>query len=140
MTAGSHPTPSWQLLPNAPASGTLVGRRDDLRDGEARLQTLAASDGPPTRGSFSLLLLRSGAEVTAYANRCAHFGVPLAQQPDQLIYEPHSSISCNVHYARYRWSDGVCDRGDCVGEALQAIPLSVATDGTLRIGTGSALP
>jgi nitrite reductase/ring-hydroxylating ferredoxin subunit len=62
-------------------------------------------------------------------NRCAHFGVPLAARQDLLIFKPHTSISCNVHYARYRWSDGVCESGDCVGEALLPIPVQVDAQG-----------
>jgi nitrite reductase/ring-hydroxylating ferredoxin subunit len=59
--------------------------------------------------------------------------VPLAARQDLLKFQPHESITCNVHYARYRWSDGVCDRGDCLGEALIAIPLQVDEAGLIRI-------
>lgn len=82
---------------------------------------------------FRLLLLRSGQQVLAYANRCAHFGVPLAEKQQQLIYTPNAHITCNVHYARYRWRDGACEAGDCAGEALIPIPLAVAADGSIRI-------
>ena len=57
------------------------------------------------------LLLRNGLDVTAFANRCAHFGVPLTSKQSQLIFTPLVSITCNVHYARYRWADGVCEAG-----------------------------
>ena len=80
-----------------------------------------------------LLLLRSGQEVKAYVNRCAHFGVPLAARQDLLIFQAHTSLTCNVHYARYRWADGVCESGDCVGESLIPVPLQVSDSGALRI-------
>ena len=71
--------------------------------------------------------------MTAYVNRCAHFGVPLAARQEQLIFKPHTSITCNVHYARYRWADGVCESGECEGESLIAVPLDVRADGTIHI-------
>ena len=82
---------------------------------------------------FKVLLLRSGDEVSAYVNRCAHFGVPLAARQDLLIHTPHVSLTCNVHYARYRWGDGVCIAGDCVGEALLKIPVMLDAQGDVFI-------
>lgn len=82
---------------------------------------------------FPMLLLRSGPSINAFANRCAHFGVPLASSQEYMQYVPHVSLTCNVHYARYRWSDGVCDRGDCEGESLVAIPLEVDAQGMVCI-------
>ena len=82
---------------------------------------------------FAVLLLRSGAHIQAYVNRCAHFGVPLAAKQALLKFVPHTSISCNVHYARYRWSDGVCDRGDCEGESLIPIPVVMDAHGRICI-------
>ena len=82
---------------------------------------------------FHLLLLREGAQVRAFVNRCPHFGVPLAARQTQLISKPGTSITCNVHYARFRWSDGVCESGECVGEGLMPVPLDVSADGQLTI-------
>jgi len=84
---------------------------------------------------FPVLLMRSGAQVKAYVNRCAHFGVPLAARQDLLIYQPHTSVTCNVHYARYRWSDGRCESGECDGEGLLPIPLTIHADGAVHIAT-----
>ncbi len=121
----------WHELPHAPAPGQHLAWLADLADGVARMLDL-----PPTQpgaGPFRLLLLRSGSQVQAYANRCAHFGVPLAQKQQQLIFTPHQHLTCNVHYARYRWQDGACEAGDCHGEPLIPIPLAVAADGAIRI-------
>lgn len=81
-------------------------------------------DGPKEK-PFRLLVLRSGESVLGYLNRCVHFGVPLAAKEAQLIFKPHISISCNVHYARYRWADGHCDLGECEGDSLTPVPLVV---------------
>ena len=95
---------------------------------------MLALDAPQAGGTpFRYLLLRSGDTVHAYVNRCAHFGVPLAAKPEQLIFKPHASISCNVHYARYRWSDGFCESGDCAGESLLPIPVVVDAQGQICI-------
>ncbi len=124
--------PLWSDLPHAPAPGALVGSRDALADGQATL--LALDTGGGAEQPFRLLLLRSGLAVHAFVNRCAHFGVPLAARQEHLIQTPLVSLTCNVHYARYRWADGVCEWGDCEGESLIPVPLDVDRDGTIRIG------
>lgn len=123
--------PHWSTLPHAPQPGTRLALLHDLPDGQPTLLALDTGGGPTQ--PFRLLLLRSGAQVTAFVNRCAHFGVPLAARQEQLIFKPHASITCNVHYARYRWADGVCESGDCEGESLIAVPLDVLTDGAIHI-------
>jgi nitrite reductase/ring-hydroxylating ferredoxin subunit len=114
----------------------VLGQLSALVDGHASMHLL---DNTATPGDkpFGYLLLRSGTTVKAYVNRCAHFGVPLAARQDLLIFNPHVSVSCNVHYARYRWLDGMCESGDCAGEALLTIPLDVDAQGTIRVGTGT---
>lgn len=121
----------WHELPHAPGPGTALGPRDALPDGQATLRDLDTGGGP--NRPFRLLLLRSGAEVTAFVNRCAHFGVPLAARQQQLIFQPHLSITCNVHYARYRWADGTCESGECAGQSLMPVPLAVSTEGEVSI-------
>lgn len=62
--------------------------------------------------------------------------MPLAAKQAQLIYTPHASVTCNVHYARYRWTDGSCESGECEGESLLPVPLSLSGDGQLAIDPG----
>ncbi len=137
MTMPATP-PHWSTLPHAPAPGTRLTMLNDLPDGQATLLALETGGGP--QQPFRLLLLRSGTQVTAFVNRCAHFGVPLAARQDLLIFKPHTSITCNVHYARYRWADGTCESGECEGEALIAVPLDVGTDGSISIGGAGQTP
>jgi nitrite reductase/ring-hydroxylating ferredoxin subunit len=110
----------------------VLGQRHTLPDGQPLMSTV---EGQPP---FPVLLLRSGDEVKAYANRCAHFGVPLAAKQELLLFKPHISITCNVHYARYRWADGVCESGDCEGESLIAIPVVVDAQGQICIADPGA--
>jgi nitrite reductase/ring-hydroxylating ferredoxin subunit len=121
----------WSEVPRAPQAGTVIGSRDDLPDGQATL--LALDTGGGVAQPFRLLLLRNGEHVSAFVNRCPHFGVPLASNQAQLIFKSQINITCNVHYARFRWSDGVCEAGECLGEGLLPIPLLIATDGQLTI-------
>jgi len=122
----------WHQVPHAPAPGTVLGTLPAVADGQALMQELPPPTGTPGHG-FRYLLLRSGAEVKAYVNRCAHFGVPLAARQDQLIFQAHTSLSCNVHYARYRWSDGTCAGGECEGVGLLPIPVVVDVQGRICI-------
>lgn len=110
----------WHQLPGAPAPGTILAQLDDIADGGALLLTLEDKQPP-----FRIILLRSGEQVFAYVNRCAHLGVPLAAKAEHLYLKPHQNITCSVHYARFRWADGVCDYGDCAGEALLGIPVEM---------------
>ena len=131
MSAQSPQQLQWFDLPHAPEPGRHLGLRDALPDGQATLLDLDTGGGPSQL--FRLLLLRSGSDVKAFVNRCAHFGVPLAERQSQLLFKPHASIRCNVHYARYRWADGSCESGECDGESLIPIPLTIAADGHLSI-------
>ena len=138
--AASLPSPApatWQTLAHAPRSGALLGHVDDVQDGQILMREIFANTDSAQQHPFKILLLRSGTEIKAFANRCAHFGVPLAAKQEQLKFQPHISISCNVHYARYRWSDGVCDRGDCEGEALITIPVQVDAQGHIHIASAA---
>lgn len=117
----------WSDIPGAPDGGDVLARLDDIPDGGASILALKTDDKP-----FGIILLRSGDTVFAYVNRCAHFGVPLASKAEHLYAKPHESIGCSVHYARYRWHDGVCEQGECEGELLLKIPV-VIVDGRVLV-------
>lgn len=118
----------WQALPNAPETGTRLCTLAEIDDGAALMLTLGS-----TAPTFDMLVLRSGSSLFGYLNRCSHFGVPLANQQKHLRYQPHEHFQCNVHYARYNWTDGRCVSGECAGEGLVPIPL-VVVDGHICIG------
>jgi len=125
----------WHTLPHAPSVGTVICAISDLPASGARLFWFGPADGK----RFGIIVLREGDEIRAYVNRCAHFGVPLSQTDEHLIVKPGKSLVCNVHYARYRWQDGSCEFGDCDGENLIPLPLSIA-DQQLRIGEDPLKP
>lgn len=117
---------SEQTLPPA---GTPLCHIDDIPDGGGRVLAIGDGDTP-----FRLILLRSGDQVIAWHNCCPHFGQPLALKDEWLILKPHTTLSCNVHYARFRWQDGFCESGDCEGESLTPLPVDVR-DGQVIFGT-----
>ncbi len=123
----------WNHIPNAPAPGAVLGALSDLADGQALMQVWEGSPPGPADKPFRYLLLRSGDTVHAYVNRCAHFGVPLAQKQAHLLFVPHTSITCNVHYARYDWHDGHCLGGECDGVGLLPIPVVLDAQGQICI-------
>jgi len=133
MAPAPYPPEHWSQVPNAPQPGTWLGKMSDLADGQATMATIEAQPPSLAGQGFKVLLLRSGESVFAYVNRCAHFGVPLAAKQEHLIFVPHRSITCNAHYFRYRWSDGVCESSECTGEKLLAIPVDLDAQGGIRI-------
>ena len=138
-SAAAPAPPLWHTLPHAPAEGTLLGTVDELADGQALLRSVFSGQDVAQQHPFRVLLLRSGDTVRAYVNRCAHFGVPLAARQEHLHFVAHTSVTCNVHYARYRWSDGLCDRGECVGESLPTLPLAIDAQGCIRIAASAGI-
>jgi nitrite reductase/ring-hydroxylating ferredoxin subunit len=117
----------WYELANAPVAGTILGHLNDIADGQVHMVS--------TPQTFKVLLLRSADSVHAFVNRCAHFGVPLAARQEQLMFKPHQSITCNVHYARFRWTDGACESGECDGVGLLPIPVECDAGGNIRIAS-----
>ncbi len=134
MPPTMHPL-LWNHVPNAPAPGAVLGALSDLADGQALMRVWDGGTPAPADKPFRYLLARSGSTVHAYVNRCAHFGVPLAQKQEHLLFVPHTSITCNVHYARYDWKDGHCLGGECEGVGLLPIPVALDAQGLIRIAT-----
>ena len=108
-------------MPERPPAGTRVCALQEIPDGAARMFVLSIESG-----EFRLLILRSDETCFGFENSCPHFGIPLAARNDQLIFKSHQSVSCNTHYARFRWNDGFCESGDCAGESLVVVQLVVA--------------
>jgi nitrite reductase/ring-hydroxylating ferredoxin subunit len=91
---------------------------DAIADGEARL--FSRGDG---KERVSLVLVRFGDEFRAYANVCPHFGVSLDVGQGIKTFRRH--VMCVNHYAVFRFEDGACVEGPCLGATLDAIPTVV---------------
>jgi len=112
---------------NAIPAGTVLIGADELAtlgDGQCCIARLDEQR--------SVLVLRSGERLQVYLNRCPHFGVELARQPEHLYLEAHQWIRCSVHYAKFRWHDGYCISGDCEGDSLTPVAADIK-DGQLVV-------
>ena len=65
-------------------------------------------------GGEAVIVVRLGAEVRAYRNRCPHTGQPLSPWPDRLLTREGDRLICFGHGALFRPEDGVCVAGPCV--------------------------
>lgn len=71
-----------------------------------------------------LVVHLAGDRFLAYEDRCSHFGVPLGISRNYR-YIDGGDIVCQVHYARYATEDGRCLRGECDGQGLQPVRVTV---------------
>ena len=86
MTAPCHPS-----LPFARCRARIVEaliRLDDLEDGGS------ARVGGDGRTDHGLMVLRRGATVFVYANRCPHVGLPLDFKPGQFLDPDRPADPC----------------------------------------------
>ena len=83
----------------------------------------------------SLAVLRRGSSVWVYVNSCPHIGAPLDFKKGKFLNREETHIICANHGALFEVGDGMCVRGPCIGEALEAVPC-VVRDDTIYIGQG----
>ncbi len=110
----------WRTWPFAPAPGTLLCALADVPDRGAK--EVVFGDG---YDCFRVLLLRAGAAVHAYRNRCAHVHIPLNYEPDLFHLLEGGLLMCAHHGATYRIGDGYCVDGPCEGASLASIPVTI---------------
>ena len=92
----------------------------ELRDPGSRAFTIGRGDWP-LRG----LVVRRGAEVHAYVNRCPHAGHPLNLQPHDFLTLDRSLVLCRSHGALFEITTGLCVAGPCAGRHLRRVPVEV---------------
>ena len=107
---------------SAPAFDTerVVCPLADLDDPGSRAFTIGRGDWP-LRG----LVVRRGAEVHAYVNRCPHAGHPLNLRPHEFLTPDRRLVVCNSHGALFELTTGHCVAGPCAGASLRRIPIRV---------------
>jgi len=81
-----------------------------------------------TAAGARLLLIRHGARVFAYQDRCPHMGISLLWPPRPFAVEGGRFLVCANHNAVFRAEDGVCVHGPCEGERLLPRPVEIAGD------------
>ena len=92
----------------------------ELDDPGARAFTIGRGDWP-----LLGLVVRRGAEVHAYINRCPHLGHPLNLRPHEFLTSDKSLLLCNSHGALFEISTGLCVGGPCAGARLRRVPVEV---------------
>lgn len=102
----------------------------ELDDPGSRAFTLGRGDWP-LRG----LVVRRGAEVHAYVNRCPHAGHPLNLQRDDFLTLDRSLVLCRSHGALFEITTGLCVAGPCAGRHLRRVPIEVV-DGYVLLAPG----
>jgi nitrite reductase/ring-hydroxylating ferredoxin subunit len=109
-----------------PPESRALCRLDDIPDGGAK-------GFPPPQGGFTgLMAIRQGDAVHVYVNSCPHIGTPLDWTPDRFLSRDGRFIVCATHGAEFQIADGLCIRGPCRGDRLEAVQVEI-TNGTIYV-------
>jgi nitrite reductase/ring-hydroxylating ferredoxin subunit len=107
-------------------------RVDEIPDGGA------CGFGPAPGGFIGLFAARRGAAVFVYVNACPHLGVSLDWAPDRFLTADGSLIVCSTHGALFQIENGLCIRGPCAGDRLEAVPARIV-DGVILVPADAGL-
>jgi nitrite reductase/ring-hydroxylating ferredoxin subunit len=99
----------------------------DLPDGGSR------GFDPQQRGQDSLLVVRRGRQLWAYADACPHHGTPMAWRKDAYLNAAGDRIVCAAHGAQFDIASGLCTLGPCLGQSLTRMRLSLQHDGEVHL-------
>lgn len=100
--------------------------RDDLDDPGA--VSVVRGEGVER---VDILVIRIGNTIRAYENACPHQGTPLETFDGRFFTTDQNRLLCSTHGAEFRFEDGHCVKGPCIGRALTAIPVFVGENGAV---------
>jgi len=100
---------------------------NDLPDGASR------GFDPRRSGQDTLLVVRQGRRLFAYADACPHHGTPMAWRKDAYLNAAGDRIVCAAHGAQFEIHTGRCTLGPCLDEALVPVRLSIHENGEVHI-------
>jgi nitrite reductase/ring-hydroxylating ferredoxin subunit len=97
------------------------------------LCALGELDDPGARGFrwrkgdklFAGFVVRVGEEVRGYVDSCPHAGWPMGGLDGRYLNRDGRYVLCAGHGALFRPTDGECVAGPCIGDALEAWPVTV---------------
>ena len=98
----------------------VVCRETELGAHGVRAFTIGAGDWP-LRG----FVVRAGAQLRGFVNRCPHAGHPLNLLPDRFLSPDGALLLCSSHGALFEKLTGFCVAGPCAGRSLTPVPLQV---------------
>ena len=107
-------------------------RLEEIPDGGAR------GFGPPPGGFTGLFAVRRDADVAVYINSCPHIGTPLDWAPHRFLSTDGSRIICSTHGAEFEVMTGLCTRGPCFGDRLDAVMIEI-NEGTILVPADAGL-
>ncbi len=122
------PLEYWRLRPRAPAPGTVLGPLEGISERTGREYVFGRG-----KSAFSMFVVRRGRAVRGYLNLCPHFSLPLNFRMGEFMNEEATRIRCSMHFAEFRFEDGVCLAGAAEGGTLDSVPLVVSDDGIVSI-------
>jgi nitrite reductase/ring-hydroxylating ferredoxin subunit len=100
---------------------------DDLPDGGSR------GFDPQRSGQDTVLVVRRGQALFAYADSCPHHGTPMAWRKDAYLDASGERIVCAAHGAQFEIHTGRCTLGPCLGDTLSPVHLIVHESGEIHI-------
>lgn len=103
-----------------PAPGVALCRLDEIADPGAK--GFQFRDG---EALFAGFVVRRGASVVGYVDRCPHAGSPLALMGDRYLTREKDLIVCSAHGALFAIAGGACVAGPCVGARLSPWPVRI---------------
>jgi len=109
-------------------AGTALAPLLALPDGGAVTVLLDDVSFPPLSG----ILVRQGATVHAYLNRCPHAGRPLGIGSRSVLTPDGELLQCLAHGALFEKYTGLCIAGPCVSDTLRRLPVQVI-DGDVQL-------
>lgn len=99
----------------------------DLPDGASR------GFDPRRTGQDTLLVVRQGRRLFAYADACPHHGTPMAWRKDAYLNAAADRIVCAAHGAQFDIHTGRCTLGPCLGDSLAPVRLHIHESGEVHI-------
>lgn len=100
---------------------------DELPEGASR------GFDPQRQGQDSLLIVKRGGRLFAYADACPHHGTPMAWRKDAYLDAGGAHIVCAAHGALFDIETGVCTLGPCLGDRLTPIAFTVNDRGEVHL-------
>ena len=114
----SAPSPPARLHETPP--GVRLGPVDLIADRKARNFVLQIGER-----RFHGFVVRLGATMRGYVDRCPHTGLLLAQKLDDYMTVDGALIACSWHGALFEPDTGRCVAGPCPGARLTPWPVEV---------------
>ena len=113
-------------MPRTHDSAVALCQLGDLADGEARGFDLTGN------GRDTVFVVRLGATIRTYRNRCPHQGASLPWRKHAYLSGDGARIVCHAHGAQFDIDSGECVLGPALGQSLECVDIEIGPDGTIR--------